>query len=93
MASFDPARVRRFTPENFREGAFVVERRGVHFFMWPEDDTPSEDYRVAHATGPTPRGDGVRRESTLERLVFAADGSIEEVVPTLRSIGPVVSPG
>ena len=41
----------------------------------------------------TPRGDGVRRESTLDRLVFAADGSIEEVVPTLESIGPVVSRG
>lgn len=41
----------------------------------------------------TPRGDGMRRESTLDRLVFAADGSIEEVVPTLESIGPVVSRG
>ncbi|MFM9552661.1 MULTISPECIES: family 43 glycosylhydrolase [Streptomyces] len=142
MVSFDPARVRRFTPEDFREGAFVVERRGVYYYMWSEDDTRSEDYRVAYATGPTPlgpwtekgvilrkrpeygilatghhtvvnvpgtddwficyhrfaipgpgtpRGDGVRRESTLDRLVFAADGSIEEVVPTLESIDPVVS--
>ncbi|MEV6384163.1 family 43 glycosylhydrolase [Streptomyces sp. NPDC051773] len=144
MVSFDPARVKRFTPENFREGAFVVERRGVYYYMWSEDDTRSEDYRVAYATGPTPlgpwtekgvilrkrpeygilatghhtvvnvpgtddwficyhrfavpgpgtpRGDGVRRESTLDRLVFAPDGSIEEVVPTLESIGPVVSRG
>lgn len=143
MVSFDPARVRRFTPENFREGAFVVKRRGVYYFMWSEDDTRSEDYHVAYATGPTPlgpwtergvilrkrpeygilatghhtvvnvpgtddwficyhrfavpgpgtpRGDGVRRESTLDRLVFAADGSIEEVVPTLESIAPVAGP-
>lgn len=92
MVSFDPARVRRFTPENFREGAFVVERRGVHVFMWSEDDTPART--TAWPTPPAPpRGDGVRRESTLERPVFAADGSIEEVVPTPRSIGPVVSPG
>ncbi|MDX3522717.1 family 43 glycosylhydrolase [Streptomyces scabiei] len=143
MVSFDPARVRRFTPENFREGAFVVKRRGVYYLMWSQDDTRSEDYCVAYATGPTPlgpwtargvilrkrpeygilatghhtvvnvpgtddwficyhrfavpgpgtpRGDGVRRESTLDRLVFAADGSIEEVVPTLESIAPVARP-
>jgi hypothetical protein len=140
MVSFDPERVRRFTPEGFREGACVVKRRGLYYFMWSEDDTRSEDYRVAYATGPsplgpwtkrgvilrkrpeygilatghhtvvnvpgtddwficyhrfavpgpgTPRGDGTHRESTLDRLVFAADGSIEEVVPTLGSIDPV----
>ncbi|MDX3779228.1 family 43 glycosylhydrolase [Streptomyces europaeiscabiei] len=144
MVSFDPVLVRRFTPDDFREGAFVIKRRGVYYFMWSEDDTRSEDYRVAYATGPsplgpwtkkgvilrkrpeygilatghhtvvnvpgtddwficyhrfaipgpgTPRGDGMRRESTLDRLVFAPDGSIEQVVPTLESIGPVVSPG
>ncbi|MFD2686434.1 family 43 glycosylhydrolase [Streptomyces phyllanthi] len=140
MVSFDPSRVRRFTPDGFREGAFVIKRGGLYYFMWSEDDTRSEDYRVAYATGPsplgpwtekgvilrkrpeygilgtghhtvvnvpgtddwyivyhrfaipgpdTPRGDGMHRESTLDRLTFAADGSIEQVVPTLESIAPV----
>ncbi|WP_425580064.1 family 43 glycosylhydrolase [Streptomyces coeruleoprunus] len=140
MISFDPDRVRRFTPENFREGSFVIKRNGTYYFMWSEDDTRSENYRVAYATGPTPlgpwtergvilskdlaygikgtghhsvvqvpgtddwyiayhrfavpspdgpRGDGTHRETTLDRLRFAPDGTIRKVVPTLQSISPV----
>ncbi|MFJ4623535.1 family 43 glycosylhydrolase [Streptomyces sp. NPDC088812] len=140
MVSFDPAQVREITPANFREGSFVVKRRGTYYFMWSEDDTRSEDYHVAYATGPSPLGpwtergtilskrpeygilatghhsvvnvpgtddwyavyhrfaldgpgrpggDGMHRETTVDRLEFAADGTIEPVVPTLESIGPV----
>ncbi|MFD7401155.1 family 43 glycosylhydrolase [Streptomyces sp. NPDC059866] len=140
MVSFDPAQVKDITPANFREGAFVVKRQGTYYFMWSEDDTRSENYHVAYATGPTPLGpwtkrgtilqkrpeygilgtghhsvvnvpgtddwyivyhrfalngpgrpggDGTHRETTVDRLRFAADGTIEPVVPTLGSIRPV----
>ncbi|GAA2453941.1 family 43 glycosylhydrolase [Streptomyces glaucus] len=140
MVSFDAAKVRDITPGNFREGSFVIKRNGTYYFMWSEDDTRSEDYHVAYATGPSPLGpwtergtilskrpeygilgtghhsvvnapgtddwyvvyhrfalngpgrpggDGTHRETTVDRLEFAADGTIEPVVPTLESIRPV----
>ncbi|PVD10012.1 family 43 glycosylhydrolase [Streptomyces sp. CS207] len=140
MVSFDASRVEDITPENFREGSFVVKRDGTYYFMWSEDDTRSEDYHVAYATGPTPLGpwtkrgtilskrpeygilgtghhsvvnapgtddwyvvyhrfalngpggpggDGTHRETTIDRLRFAADGTVEPVVPTLGSVSPV----
>ncbi|MFI5795605.1 family 43 glycosylhydrolase [Streptomyces sp. NPDC051677] len=144
MVSFDPAKVKDITPQNFREGSFVVKRGGTYYFMWSEDDTRSENYHVAYATGPSPLGpwtkrgtilskrpeygilatghhsvvnvpgtdewyivyhrfalngpglpggDGMHRETTIDRLRFAADGSIEPVVPTLESIKPVRNKG
>lgn len=143
MVSFDPELVREFTPEDFREGSFVIKRGGTYYFMWSEDDTRSEDYHVAYATGPSPLGpwtkkgtllskrpeygilgtghhsvvnvpgtddwyivyhrfalngpgrpggDGVHRETTVDRMEFAADGSILPVLPTLEGIRPVRKP-
>ncbi|MFF9621053.1 family 43 glycosylhydrolase [Streptomyces griseosporeus] len=140
MTSYDPAAVRDITPAGFREGSFVVKRRGTYYFMWSEDDTRSENYHVAYATGPTPLGpwtkrgtilskrpeygilgtghhsvvavpgtddwyivyhrfalngpgrpggDGTHRETTVDRLRFAPDGTIEPVLPTLESVRPV----
>ena len=140
MVSFDATKVRDITPDNFREGSFVVKRQGTYYFMWSEDDTRSEDYHVAYATGPSPLGpwtkrgtilskrpeygikatghhsvvnvpgtddwymvyhrfalngpgkaggDGMHRETTIDRMRFAADGTILPVVPTLESIKPV----
>ncbi|QDI71793.1 1,4-beta-xylanase [Streptomyces calvus] len=140
MVSFDASRVKDITPTDFREGSFVVKRHGTYYFMWSEDDTRSENYHVAYATGPSPLGpwtergtilskrpeygilgtghhsvvnapgtddwyvvyhrfalngpgrpggDGTHRETTVDRLEFAADGSIEPVVPTLESVRPV----
>ncbi|MFI5682821.1 hypothetical protein [Streptomyces sp. NPDC051636] len=34
-------------------------------------------------------GDGTHRETTIDRPWFAANGTIEPVVPTLESIRPV----
>ena len=140
MTSYDPAKIKDITPDNFREGSFVIKRNGTYYLMWSEDDTRSEDYHVAYATGPSPLGpwtergtilskrpeygilgtghhsvvnvpgtdqwyvayhrfalngpgrpggDGMHRETTVDRLRFAADGTIEPVVPTLQSIRPV----
>ncbi|MEU0176635.1 family 43 glycosylhydrolase [Streptomyces massasporeus] len=140
MVSFDASKVKDITPDNFREGSFVIKRKGTYYFMWSEDDTRSENYHVAYATGPSPLGpwtkrgtilqkrpeygilatghhsvvntpgtddwymvyhrfalngpglpggDGMHRETTVDRMEFAADGTIKPVVPTLEGIKPV----
>ncbi|MFJ7180728.1 family 43 glycosylhydrolase [Streptomyces massasporeus] len=140
MVSFDASKVKDVTPDNFREGSFVIKRKGTYYFMWSEDDTRSENYHVAYATGPSPLGpwtkrgtilqkrpeygilatghhsvvntpgtddwymvyhrfalngpglpggDGMHRETTVDRMEFAADGTIEPVAPTLEGIKPV----
>ena len=140
MVSFDASKVKDITPDNFREGSFVIKRKGMYYFMWSEDDTRSENYHVAYATGPSPLGpwtkrgtilqkrpeygilatghhsvvntpgtddwymvyhrfalngpglpggDGMHRETTVDRMEFAADGTIKPVVPTLEGIKPV----
>ncbi|MGC0332802.1 beta-xylosidase [Streptomyces sp. SAI-170] len=58
-------------------------------------NTPGTDdwYIVYHRfalNGPgRPGGDGTHRETTIDRLWFAADGTLQPVVPTLESAGPV----
>lgn len=140
MVSFDASQVKDITQTDFREGSFVIKRQGTYYFMWSEDDTRSENYHVAYATGPSPLGpwtkrgtilskrpeygikgtghhsvvnvpgtddwyivyhrfalngpgkaggDGTHRETTIDRMEFAADGTIRPVVPTLESIRPV----
>ena len=45
-------------PDNtFREGTEVFYRKGKYYFLWSEDDTRSENYRVRYATSNTPLGD------------------------------------
>ncbi|NEE06832.1 family 43 glycosylhydrolase [Streptomyces sp. SID7499] len=140
MVSYNASEVRDITPDNFREGSFVIKRKGTYYFMWSEDDTRSENYHVAYATGPSPLGpwtkrgtilqkrpeygilatghhsvvntpgtddwymvyhrfalngpglpggDGMHRETTVDRMEFAADGTITPVIPTLEGIKPV----
>jgi beta-xylosidase len=57
MVSYDPAKITPITGLNdFREGMFMVERRGTYYLSWSIDDTRSEDYRVGYATAPSPTG-------------------------------------
>ncbi|ANZ41144.1 beta-xylosidase [Lentzea guizhouensis] len=135
MVSYDEAKITRIDGlTDFREGLFMVERKGTYYLSWSVDDTRSEDYRVAHATAPSPTGpftsrglvlskdtrlgvkgtghssmlqvpgtddwylayhrfaipggDGVRRETTIDKMTFAADGTIKPVVPTLEGVAP-----
>lgn len=45
------------TPDQtFREGAHVFYWKGKYYFLWSEDDTRSENYRVRYATAPGPPG-------------------------------------
>jgi GH43 family beta-xylosidase len=56
MVSFSASQVRTYKPTNYNEGSFVVKRGSTYYFMWSENDTRSEDYRVAYATGSSPTG-------------------------------------
>ncbi|WP_223167720.1 family 43 glycosylhydrolase [Nonomuraea sp. SYSU D8015] len=71
MVSFDPARVRTITPSGYKEAPFVFKRNGTYYFMWSENDTRSEDYRVAYATGSTPLGPWTKRGVVLQKRLEA----------------------
>lgn len=49
----------------------------------------TDRWHIAYHRFAIPGGDGTHRETTIDRLEFAADGSIEPVVPTLESVDPV----
>ncbi|RYD93612.1 MAG: glycoside hydrolase, partial [Sphingobacteriales bacterium] len=40
----------------FREGTYVIYRKGTYYFMWSEDDTRSPNYKVRYATAKSPLG-------------------------------------
>ena len=40
----------------FREGSVAFKRNGIYYFMWSEDDTRSENYRVSYGTSTSPLG-------------------------------------
>ncbi|MEO3926706.1 family 43 glycosylhydrolase [Micromonosporaceae bacterium B7E4] len=71
MVSYDPAQVRTITPPGYNEAPFVLTRNGTYYFMWSENDTRSEDYRVAYATGPSPFGPWTKRGVILEKRLGA----------------------
>jgi beta-xylosidase/uncharacterized protein YjdB len=49
----------------------------------------SDDWYIAYHRFAIPNGNGTNRETTVDRLEFAEDGSIKKVVPTLESVDPV----
>ncbi len=71
MISFDPAQVRTITPAGYNEAPFVFKRNGTYYFMWSENDTRSEDYRVAYATGASPTGPWTNRGVVLSKRLDA----------------------
>ena len=50
----------------------------------------TDDWYIAYHRFGMPGGDGTHRETTIDRLSFAADGTMAKVVPTLTSVKPVV---
>jgi len=57
MVSIKPETMKILTPDNtFREGTYVFFRKGIYYFMWSEDDTRSENYRVCYGTSGSPLG-------------------------------------
>jgi len=49
----------------------------------------SDDWYIAYHRFAMPGGDGMHRETTIDRMLFNADGTIRPVVPTLESVDPV----
>ncbi|MEU6919324.1 family 43 glycosylhydrolase [Streptomyces olindensis] len=67
MTSIDTSKVQDITPSGYNEGTFVIKRKGTYYFMWSENDTRDENYRVAYATGPSPTGPWTKRGVILEK--------------------------
>ncbi|MFJ6000436.1 family 43 glycosylhydrolase [Streptomyces sp. NPDC092370] len=67
MTSIDTSEVEDITPSGYNEGTFVIKRKGTYYFMWSENDTRDENYRVAYATGPSPTGPWTKRGVILEK--------------------------
>ncbi|MCH5677456.1 family 43 glycosylhydrolase [Streptomyces gilvus] len=67
MTSLDHAKVKDITPSGYNEGSFVIKRKGTYYFMWSENDTRDENYRVAYATGPSPTGPWTKRGVILSK--------------------------
>jgi hypothetical protein len=42
--------------DRFREGVYVIKRKGLYYFMWSVDDARSDDYRVAYGIAHSPLG-------------------------------------
>jgi len=57
MVSIKKNTLKVITPDaTFREAAYVFYRNGLYYFLWSEDDTRSENYRVRYATSRSPAG-------------------------------------
>ena len=71
MISIRPNTTRIITPDKtFREGSYVFFRKGIYYFLWSEDDTRSENYRVRYGTSKSPVGPIIVPE---QNLVIAKD--------------------
>lgn len=58
MMSIKNETLTTFKPgKTFREGTYVFYRKGKYYFMWSEDDTRSENYRVRYAISDAPLGE------------------------------------
>lgn len=42
--------------KTYREGTYVIYRKGTYYFMWSEDDTRSPNYKVRYGTAKSPLG-------------------------------------
>lgn len=57
MVSIRKNTIKVLTPDrSFREGIHVFYRKGLYYFLWSEDDTRSENYRVRYGTSRSPMG-------------------------------------
>jgi arabinoxylan arabinofuranohydrolase len=66
MISLKPKSIKTLnTDKTFREGCYVFFRKGTYYFMWSEDDTRSENYRVRYGTSKSPLGPIEIKENNL----------------------------
>lgn len=73
MVSIKPATTVILTPDQtFREGTHVFYRKGKYYFLWSEDDTRSENYRVRYGMADAPNG---KISIPANNLVIAKDSA------------------
>jgi arabinoxylan arabinofuranohydrolase len=71
MVSIKRETIKVMTPDaTFREGIEVFYRNGLYYFLWSENDTRDEDYRVRYATSDSPIG---KLNIPEDNLVIAKD--------------------
>ena len=71
MISIKQESMKVITPsDTFREGTTVFFRNGKYYFLWSEDDTRSENYRVCYGTSDSPTG---KINISKNNLVIAKD--------------------
>ena len=71
----------------FREGAYVIYRKGTYYFMWSVDDTGSPNYHVCYGTSKSPLGPinidennyNVIRQDASNRIYGTAHNSVIQV--------------
>lgn len=57
MVNLKPNTTKVLTPDpTFREGVYVFYRKGKYYFLWSENDTREEDYRVRYGIARSPLG-------------------------------------
>ncbi len=57
MISINFSTLKQMNIDNtYREGTYVIYRKGTYYFMWSEDDTRSPNYKVRYATSDSPLG-------------------------------------
>ncbi len=75
MTSIRKETIKDMTPDNsFREAIYVIYRKGTYYFLWSENDTRSEDYRVRYATAKSPTGPLTIPENNLILVKKTEDG-------------------
>jgi len=75
MISIKEESIKIMTPDNtFREGTTIFFRNGKYYFLWSEDDTRSENYRVRYGTSDSPTG---KISIPENNLVIAKDKEAE----------------
>ncbi len=71
MITINTNTIQVMTPdETFREAVTVFFRKGIYYFLWSEDDTRSENYRVRYATALSPLG---KLDIPQDNLILAKD--------------------
>jgi arabinoxylan arabinofuranohydrolase len=71
MVSIDTSSIVNLKPDNsFREGTEVFFRNGKYYFLWSDNDTRDENYRVRYGTSDSPFG---KINIPVDNIILAKD--------------------
>ena len=66
---------KEITPENYVEGPFVINRKGIYYMMWSEGGWGGPNYSVAYAKSDSPLGPFKRIGKILQQDSTIATGA------------------